>query len=327
MARPLRIEFPGALYHITARGNAGQDIYLDARDSQRFLDLLGEVATRCRWRCYAYCLMTNHYHLVVETPAPNLSHGMRQLNGRYTQAFNFRHQRGGHLFQGRYKAILVDREAYLKDVCRYVVLIPIRAGLAPDARAWRWSSYRATLAACRVGQGPAGQGQAGQGPAGQGPAGRGQTAAAQDWLAVRDLLALFAAEPEAAARIYAGFVAEGAGAGSTGSADRGATGLWDRLEGQIYLGAAGFAEAMRARMGTKAAAAEVPRVQREAPPRPLPAFARRYPDRREAMARAHLEGGYSQADVARHFGVHYSTVSRAARRLQSEGGNERPDPI
>ena len=138
---------------------------------------------------------------------------------------------------------------------------------------------------------------------------------------MRDLLALFAAEPEAAARIYAGFVAEGAG----GAAGR-ATGLWDRLEGQIYLGAAGFAEAMRARMGAKGAATEVPRVQREAPPRPLPAFARRYPDRREAMARAHLEGGYSQAAVARHFGVHYSTVSRAARRLQSESGNARPDP-
>ena len=311
MARPLRIEFPGALYHITARGNAGQDIFLEARDSQRFLELLGEVATRCRWRCTAYCLMTNHYHLVVETPAANLAHGMRQLNGRYTQAFNFRHQRGGHLFQGRYKAILVDREAYLKEVCRYVVLNPVRAGLAPDARAWRWSSYRATLAS--------GQGGGGQG--GRDPAG-----AAQDWLAVRDLLALFAAEPEAAARIYAGFVAEGASGSTSGSAAGHATGLWDRLEGQIYLGAAGFAEAMRAQMGAKGAATEVPRVQREAPPRPLPAFARRYPDRREAMARAHLGGGYSQAAVARHFGVHYSTVSRAARRLQSESGNARPDP-
>ena len=324
MARPLRIEFPGALYHITARGNAGQDIFLDARDSRRFLDLLGEVATRLRWRCFAYCLMTNHYHLVVETPAPNLSHGMRQLNGRYTQAFNFRHQRDGHLFQGRYQAILIDREAYLKEVCRYVVLNPVRAGLAPDARAWRWSSYRATLASGQVGGDLAGQaGQAGQ---------AGRTPAAQDWLAMRDLLALFAEAPEAAAQIYAGFVAEGAGAaggtagGTAGGAAGGAAGLWDRLEGQIYLGAAGFAEAMRARIGAKGEASEIPRVQRQAPPRPLPAFVRGFADRREAMARAHLEGGYSQAEVARHFGVHYSTVSRAARRLQSESGNARPDP-
>ncbi len=160
MARPLRIEFPGALYHLTARGNAGQDIFLDARDSQRFLNILDQVATRLRWRCFAYCLMSNHYHLVVETPAPNLSHGMRQLNGRYTQRFNFRHGRDGHLFQGRYKAILVDREAYLKEVCRYVVLNPVRAGLVPDVRAWRWSSYRATLA---FGQAAAGQGGRGQG--------------------------------------------------------------------------------------------------------------------------------------------------------------------
>ncbi len=311
MARPLRIEFAGALYHITARGNAGQDIFLDARDSERFLALLDEVATRLRWRCYAYCLMTNHYHLVVETPAPNLAHGMRQLNGRHTQAFNHRHERDGHLFQGRYKAILVDREPYLKEVCRYVVLNPVRAGLAPDARAWRWSSYRATLAA----------GQSGQA--------RARARAAQDWLAVHDLLALFAEAPEAAARIYAGFVAEGAGGtgGAAGGGTGGAAGLWDRLEGQIYLGAAGFAEAMRARIGDRAAASEVPRVQREAPPRPLPAFVQGYADRREAMARAYLEGGYSQAEVARHFGVHYSTVSRAARRFSSISGNERPDPI
>ena len=130
MSRPLRIEFPGALYHLTARGNARQDIYLDARDSRRFLGLLGEVCSRYAWRCFAYCLMTNHYHLVVETAHPNLAAGMRQLNGRYSQAFNHHHQREGHLFQGRYKAILVEREAYLLEVCRYVVLNPVRAGLA-----------------------------------------------------------------------------------------------------------------------------------------------------------------------------------------------------
>ncbi len=182
MARPLRIEFPGALYHVTARGNARQDIYLDARDSGRFLDLLGEVCARYEWRCFAYCLMTNHYHFVVETAQPNLSAGMRQLNGRYSQAFNHRHRREGHLFQGRYKAILVEREAYLLEVCRYVVLNPVRAGLARAPQAWRWSSYRATLA-------------------GAGPA----------WLAAPELLGLFAPEPEAAARAYRAFIAEGTG--------------------------------------------------------------------------------------------------------------------
>ncbi len=295
MARPLRIEFPGALYHVTARGNARQDIYLDARDSWRFLGLLGEVCARYEWRCFAYCLMTNHYHLVVETAQPNLSAGMRQLNGRQSQAFNYRHQREGHLFQGRYKAILVEREAYLLEVCRYVALNPVRAGLARAPQAWRWSSYRATLA-------------------GAGAA----------WLAAPELLGLFASEPKAAARAYAAFIAEGtaiakgtATAKGTGIAEGTGRGvdLWDRLEGQIYLGAADFVEAMRARGGDSGASSEIPRAQRQAPPRPLPAFARRYAERREAMARAHLEGGYSQAEVARHFGVHYSTVSRAARRL------------
>ena len=117
---------------------------------------------------------------------------------------------------------------------------------------------------------------------------------------------MFAPEPKAAARAYGAFIAEGTGRG---------TGLWDRLEGQIYLGAADFVEAMRARGRDSGASGEIPRTQRQAPPRPLPAFAQRYAERREAMARAHLEGGYSQAEVARHFGVHYSTVSRAARRL------------
>jgi REP element-mobilizing transposase RayT len=286
MARPLRIEFPGALYHLTARGNARQDIYLDARDSWRFLDLLGEVCARYAWRCFAYCLMTNHYHLVVETAQPNLSAGMRQLNGRYSQAFNTRHQREGHLFQGRYKAILVEREAYLLEVCRYVVLNPVRAGLARAPQAWRWSSYRATLA-------------------GAGPA----------WLAAPEVLGLFAPEPKAAARAYGEFIAEGMGIAE--GPGRG-IGLWDRLEGQIYLGAADFVAAMRARArdsGDSGASGEIPRAQRQAPPRPLPAFARAHAERHEAMARAHLEGGYSQAEVARHFGVHYSTVSRAARRL------------
>ena len=144
MARPLRIEFPGALYHLTARGNARQAIFLDDGDRRGFLDLLGRTCKRLEWRCWAWCLMTNHYHLVVETPQANLGRGMRQLNGVYSQAFNRIHGRVGHLFQGRYKAILVEREAHLLEVCRYVVRNPVRAGLVAEPGAWPWSSYRAT---------------------------------------------------------------------------------------------------------------------------------------------------------------------------------------
>ena len=127
MARPVRIEFAGALYHITSRGDRREAIYEDDTDRFRFLEVLGEVVERFNWRCHAYCLMTNHYHLVVETVDGNLSKGMRQLNGVYTQWSNRRHRRTGHLLQGRYKAILVDSEAYLLELARYVVLNPVRA--------------------------------------------------------------------------------------------------------------------------------------------------------------------------------------------------------
>ena len=133
MARPLRIEYPGALYHVTARGNARQRIYSDSKDCQAFLDLLGTLSDRYHWLCHAYCLMTNHYHLLLETPEGNLAEGMRQLNGIYTQAFNRRHHKVGHLFQGRYHAILVDKDCYLLEVARYIVLNPVRAKMVKEA--------------------------------------------------------------------------------------------------------------------------------------------------------------------------------------------------
>ncbi len=119
MSRPIRIEFSGALYHVTSRGDRREAIYEDDEDRIRFLEILQNVITDFNWTCHAYCLMTNHYHLVIETPDANLSKGMRQLNGVYTQASNRRHQRSGHLFQGRYKAILVDADAYLLELSRY----------------------------------------------------------------------------------------------------------------------------------------------------------------------------------------------------------------
>src|SRR3972149_2645148 len=140
MARPLRIEYPGAVYHVTTRGNAQADIYLDDTDREKFLEILGQICDRYHWHCYAYCLMGNHYHLVIETPAGNLARGMRQLNGNYTQTFNRQHRRAGHLFQGRYKAILVDKDSYLLEVIRYVLLNPVRARLTNTAGQWRWNS-------------------------------------------------------------------------------------------------------------------------------------------------------------------------------------------
>ncbi|MFO0700343.1 MAG: transposase [Nitrospira sp.] len=145
MARPLRIEYPGAVYHVTSRGNARQAIVQDDRDRTRFLETLAHVIDRFGWRCHAYCLMDNHYHLLLETPQPNLSRGMRQLNGTYTQALNCRHQRVGHVFQGRFTGILVEKEAHLLELCRYVVLNPVRARMVTHPRLWAWSSYQATV--------------------------------------------------------------------------------------------------------------------------------------------------------------------------------------
>jgi REP element-mobilizing transposase RayT len=139
MARPLRIEYPGAVYHITSRGNAYQDVFLDDADRERFLEVLKQTVDRFNWLCHAYCLMMNHYHLLIETVDPTLSRGMRQLNGVYTQAFNRRHERVGHLFQGRYKAILVEKETYLLELSRYIVLNPVRAKMVKKPEEWEWS--------------------------------------------------------------------------------------------------------------------------------------------------------------------------------------------
>ncbi len=145
MSRPIRIEFSGAFYHVTARGNRRESIFDDDIDREKFLEINGQVIEDFNWICHAYCLMTNHYHLVIETPDGNLSKGMRQLNGVFTQTSNHRHQRGGHLFQGRYKSILVDADAYLLELIRYVVLNPVRAVMVDHPRMWRWSSYNAMI--------------------------------------------------------------------------------------------------------------------------------------------------------------------------------------
>lgn len=145
MSRPIRIEFANALYHVTARGDRREDIFEDDQDRQMFLSTLEQVVIQFNWICHAWCLMDNHYHLLVQTPDGNLSKGMRQLNGVYTQASNRRHRRVGHLFQGRFKAILVDSDAYLLELTRYVVLNPVRAGMAKKPSDWPWSSYRASV--------------------------------------------------------------------------------------------------------------------------------------------------------------------------------------
>ena len=145
MARPPRPQFAGAIYHLTARGNRRLPIYVSDGDRETFFAVLDRVVRRYRWQCHSYCLMDNHYHLLVRTPQPNISIGMCLLNGLYSRLFNARHATPGHLFENRFHSAVVIREEHLLEVARYVVLNPVRAGVCVEPGGWPWSSYRATV--------------------------------------------------------------------------------------------------------------------------------------------------------------------------------------
>jgi putative transposase len=149
VARPHRIAPPGGIFHITARGNRRQEIFFDDRDRRRFLELLGTAVSRHAWSCHSYCLMPNHFHLMIETPAGDISTGMHLLNGGYAQWFNRRHHFDGHLFQSRFHSVLLESNWHLLELSRYIVLNPVRAELCRDPGDWRWSSYRACMALVR----------------------------------------------------------------------------------------------------------------------------------------------------------------------------------
>ncbi len=142
MARPLRITFPGACYHITSRGNERKAVFKSRLDHEKFLQYLESATQRYDALIHVYCMMDNHYHLLLETPSANLPQIMRHVNGAYTTYFNIKRKRSGHLFQGRYKAILVQIDEYAKELSRYIHLNPVRAGMVEKPEAYQWSSYR-----------------------------------------------------------------------------------------------------------------------------------------------------------------------------------------
>jgi REP element-mobilizing transposase RayT len=282
MARPLRIEFAGALYHVTSRGDRREAIYEDDEDRETFLGVLAEVVGRYNWVCHAYCLMTNHYHLLIETLDGNLSKGMRQLNGIYTQASNRRHHRVGHLFQGRFKGILVDKDGYLLELSRYVVLNPVRAGIVSRPEDWRWSSYQAMLG----------------------------LSASPNWLDVDGLLRQFGHDRQTAREHYRRFVRAGVGAS-----------IWDNLRQQIYLGDEAFVEKMQHRSTVRGDALSVPRAQRRAPAPPLSEIASASSNRNAAILAAYATGAYSYRAIAEHFGIHLATVGRIVRSALQQSEN------
>lgn len=214
MSRPLRLEYPGAVWHVMNRGVERRDIFKDAIDRHHFLSILAEAVSRFRWIVHALVLMTNHFHLLIETPVPALSRGMQKLEGGYAEFFNVRNRRAGHLFQGRFKAHLVEKESYLLTVARYIVLNPVRAKMVPRVEDWPWSSYRATAGLAPV----------------------------DPWLTVGTILDSFdPADSTRAALEYRRFVAEGLTAGSP----------WDNLVAQTYLGGVSFLKEVQRKLSAR----------------------------------------------------------------------------
>jgi len=287
MARPLRIELPDALYHVTARGNAGREIFLENGDKWLLLSILADLVKRYNWICHGYCLMDNHYHLLIETPDGNLSAGMRQLNGIYTQKFNRKHGKTGHVFQGRFKSIMVDKDSYLLELCRYIVLNPVRAGMAQHPKDYPWSSYCATAGLEKK-----------------------LGFLSTDWI-----LAQFGNDRKQVQQEYRRFVLAGLSAESP----------WKKLTGQCLLGKEPFLEKLLPFLQKKTGCTEIPRIQRFALRPPLEQLfpsGQSKPHRNKAIATAHMDHGYSQQSIAAHLGLHYATVSRIIQKEQDQSKNK-----
>lgn len=252
---------------------------MDEADRHSWLEVLDEVCRRFNWTVHSYCQMTNHYHLLAETPDANLTTGMRQLNGLYTQRFNRRHRVVGHLFQGRYKAIIVQKEGYLLELSRYVVLNPVRAGMVRNLLDWPWSSFPAVI---------------------------GNEEAVPSWLDTEWLLSLFAGDRGEAIETYCRFVQEGVKVSSP----------LNQIRHQMFLGDEIFTRRFH-QTATEDKLSEVSKAHRRAVAKPLAAYRKTYSDRTQAMAQAYLSGAYTMQEIGRFFGVHYMTVSRAVSKFEA----------
>lgn len=277
MARPLRIEYEGAVYHVTSRGNRRKPIFKEEADQKLFLTTLENVNKRYNWLCHAYCLMNNHYHLIIETPEGNLSKGMRQLNGVYTQMFNKKHKKTGHIFQGRYKAILIQKDTHLLEACRYVVLNPVRAKIVQKPEEWKWSSYRGTVGLDKP----------------------------HSCLTTQWILGQYSKRKRQAEKKYSEFVEDGMG-GKV---------IWKDVKGQSILGEEEFTEGLMDYIKGYRDIKEIPKSQRYADRPRLDillneGIIKDKTKRNKIVKEAIEKYGYTQKDVADFIGIHYSVVSR-----------------
>jgi len=276
MARPLRLEFPGALYHVTSRGDRKDLIFCDDSDRLAWLSMLGTVCKRFNFVVHAFCQMNNHYHLVVETIDGSLARGMRQLNGAYSQYFNRRHDLVGHVVQGRYKAILVQKESYLLELSRYVVLNPIRAGMVASPADWAWSSHPYFM----------------------------RTEGKPSWLETDWLLSHFGNDRTGARQAYNTFVMNG----------RGLLSPLREVRHQMLLGDSAFI-ARHINAAEPDELDGIVRTQRRCIAMSLEDYAAQYGRSDEAVARAYASTAYTMQQIADHFDISISTVGRILKRV------------
>ncbi|WP_342118146.1 transposase [Pseudoduganella sp. OTU4001] len=272
MSRQLRLQVPGALFHLTARGIRRDNIYRSDNDRLTWLSLLGEACERYNLEVLAYCQMTNHFHILLETMESDLARAMRLLNGIYAQYFNRQYNLDGHVFQGRYKAILCQSELYLLELARYIELNPVRARIVAQPSDWLWSSYRATMGLCD----------------------------APKWLSSHAILAHFGNDLHEARKAYCEFVASGI--------DR--PNPLINVSNQLVLGDEEFCASVAGNVPC-GDIREIARTQRRAVALPLQVYFQIYANPKEAMAHAYFSLAYTMPQIASFAGVSVKTVSRA----------------
>ncbi len=275
MSRPVRIEFPGATYYVTSKSRDEQVIFLDDEDRGSFLNMLENVVERFRWLVHSFVLLEHHYEMVVEVPNSNLSKGMRQLNGVYTQHFNRRHGQEGPIFHGRFKSVLFEKKSYLLPICRYVATSPQRSLHPVNYSVYKWSSYRALAGQVRK----------------------------PSFLHQIDVLNGFAKREKDAQRKYREYVKNGLDEESPLAARK----------NQVLLGSPKFLNEMQPILQGEKLSKRGPKAAKRR--RSLRVLFKRATEisrteRNELIKRAHLDHGYTLMEIGEHLGLHYTTVSK-----------------
>ena len=285
MARPLRIQYPGAMYHIISRGNGRMTIFHNEKDFMKFLYFMERVIEKCNWICHAYCLMGNHYHILLETPDANMVAGMKRLNQFYSQFYNWKYRHAGAVLQGRYKSWLMEKESKFLENCRYIVNNPVEAKMVEHPSDWPWSSFRATRGIEGV----------------------------SSLLETDFLLKHFASSRKTAQKLYEDFILAGIGSESP----------LKKAKNQIFLGADSFIAEVMQHVNGNDELNNIPKVQKLADRPSLGEIfkgAQTAPreTRNHLILKAHDIHSYTQRDIGNHLGLHPGYISKIVLRLRKE---------